>query len=227
MSAPVPTGERRAAGTSGCHRLLHRSWPEEVSVPGSRHYPNEWATRDLPEECRFLLNTQLMFLKKEKDPTSKQFDDDEWLRSLTAGQEATTDIPQDSVSYDQQDVDPEKVRTIHMGEFSRTYVSRRLLALSEGEIAALTTSMRQIGVGTPGGAEALAIFHQLFHDGWVTGTAGQNQSRLPPTSAHLTVMSKQRRSCMFRRQPRRQTKLGSKHWRAARTGRRKPDHRIP
>ena len=40
----------------------------------------KWATGDLPEECRFLLNTQLMFLKKEKDPTLKQFDDDEsWI----------------------------------------------------------------------------------------------------------------------------------------------------
>ena len=48
----------------------------------------------------------------------------------------------------------------------------RLLALSEGEIAALTTSMRQIGVGTPGGAEALAIFHQLFYDEWMTGSLG-------------------------------------------------------
>ena len=43
----------------------------------------KWAIGDLPEECRFLLNTQLMFSKKEKDPTSKQFDDDEWIRSLT------------------------------------------------------------------------------------------------------------------------------------------------
>ena len=33
------------------------------------------ATRDLAEECRFLLGTQLMFLKKEKDPTS------EWIRA--------------------------------------------------------------------------------------------------------------------------------------------------
>ena len=45
-----------------------------------------------------------------------------------------------------------------------------LLALSDGEIAALTTSMRQIGVGTPGGAEALAIFHQLLYDEWLTGS---------------------------------------------------------
>ena len=57
-----------------------------------------------------------------------------------------------------------------MGEFLRKHVSRRLLALSEGEIAALTTSLRQIGVGTPGGAEALAIFHQLLYHEWMTGS---------------------------------------------------------
>ena len=39
----------------------------------------KWAMGDLLEECRFLLNIQLMFLKKEKDPTSKHFDDD-WIR---------------------------------------------------------------------------------------------------------------------------------------------------
>ena len=61
----------------------------------------KWATGDLPEECRFLLNTQLMFPKKKKDPTSKQFDDDEWIRSLAEAQEATTDVPEDSVMYDQ------------------------------------------------------------------------------------------------------------------------------
>ena len=49
---------------------------------------------------------QLMFLKKEKDPISKQFDDDEWIRSLTEAQEATTDVPKDSVMYDQQEVYP-------------------------------------------------------------------------------------------------------------------------
>ena len=116
-----------------------------------------WATGDLPGECRFLLKTQLMFLKKEKEPTSKKFDDDGWIHSLTEAQQATTDIPEVCVTYDQQDVDPKRVRPIQMGEFLWKCVSRRLLALSEGEIAALTTSMRQIGVGIPGGAEALAI----------------------------------------------------------------------
>ena len=124
-----------------------------------------------------------MFLKKEKDPTSKQFDDDEWIRSLGETQETTSDIPEDSVTYDKHDVDPEQVRPIQMGELLRKFVSQLLLALSDGEIAALTTSMRQIGVGTPGGAEALAIFHQLLFDEWMTvddrltqGAVGQNQN---------------------------------------------------
>ena len=51
------------------------------------------ATGDLPEECRFLLNTQLMFLKKEKDPTTKLFDDEEWIRPLTEAQEITRRHP--------------------------------------------------------------------------------------------------------------------------------------
>ena len=42
-------------------------------------------------------------------------------------------------------------------------------------------------------------------------TSPRSSRQLPPTiSAHLTVMSKQRRSCVFRRQPRQQMKLGSK-----------------
>ena len=134
----------------------------------------------MPEECRFLLNTQLMFPKKEKekDPTSKQFDDDEWIRSLMEAQEVTADVPEDSVMYDQQDVDPKKVRPIQMVEFLRKYVSRRLLALSEGEIAALTTSMPQIGVGTPRRAKALAIFRQLLYDEWMTGSLRGSLARI-------------------------------------------------
>ena len=34
------------------------------------------------------------------------------------------------------------------------------IALNKGEIAALTLAIRQLGVGSQGGAEALAIFHQ-------------------------------------------------------------------
>ena len=63
---------------------------------------------------------------EEKDPTLKQFDDDEWIRSLTEAQQATTDVPEDSVMYDQQYIDPKNVRPIQMEEFFRKYVSRRL-----------------------------------------------------------------------------------------------------
>ena len=47
-----------------------------------------------------------MFLN---DPTSKQFDDYEWIRSLTEAQEITADVPEDSVLHDQQAVDPKKI----------------------------------------------------------------------------------------------------------------------
>ena len=57
------------------------------------------------QECRFLLKTQL---KQGERPD----DNDEWIRSLTEAQEVTTDIPEDSVTYEQQEVDPRKVRPI-------------------------------------------------------------------------------------------------------------------
>ena len=137
----------------------------------------KWATGDLPEECRFLLNTQLMFLKKEKDPTSKQFDDDECICSLTEAQEITADVSEGSVFYDQQDIDPKKT-SAHPYEGLRKYVSRRLLALSEGETEALTTAIRQLGVGSQGGAEALAIFHQLLCDKWVEDSMTEPFARI-------------------------------------------------
>ena len=91
MSAPGPTGERQehldaivSFAGAGRRRRLFR---------GLDILTIKWATGDLPEECRFLLNTQRMFLKKEKDPTSKQFDDDQWIHSLTEAQEITSRRP--------------------------------------------------------------------------------------------------------------------------------------
>ena len=142
MSAPSPTGERQE----------HLDAIIYFAGAGQRRldiFTMKWAIGDLPEECRFLFNTQLMFLKKkEKDPTTKQFDDDEWIRSLTEAQEISADVPEDSVMYDQQAVDPKKVCFIQVGEILRKNVSRLILALSEGEIAAPTTEMRQLGVGS-------------------------------------------------------------------------------
>ena len=115
----------RTAGTPGCRRLAGAGQRRRL-FRGLDILTIKWATGDLPEECRFLLNTQLMFLKKEKDLTSKQFNDDEWIRSLTEAQEVTTDVPEDSVTCEQQEVDPKRVRPIQMEEFLRKYVSRRL-----------------------------------------------------------------------------------------------------
>ena len=86
------------------------------------------------------------------------FDDDEWIRSLTEAQAITADIPDERITHDQSEVDPKKVRLIQVGDFKRKSVSRRLLALSEGAIAALTAPMRQLGVRFPRGTEARAIF---------------------------------------------------------------------
>ena len=94
----------RTAGTPGRHRLLRRSWSEETLVPGLIFSQSSGLQATCGTSCRFLLNTQLMFLKKEKDLTSKQFDDDKWIRSLTEAQEVTSDVPDESVTYDQQDV---------------------------------------------------------------------------------------------------------------------------
>ena len=58
----------------------------------------KWATGDLPEECRFQLNTQLLFFKKEKEPTAKLFDDDGWIRSLTEVEAVNAHIPEGRVT---------------------------------------------------------------------------------------------------------------------------------
>ena len=54
-----------------------------------------------------------------------------------------------------------------MGEFLRKWVSWRLLVLNGGDIERVMAAMRRLGVRTPGGAEALAIF--LLFDLWEEG----------------------------------------------------------
>ena len=57
----------------------------------------KWATGDLPEECQFFLNTQLMFFcKNEKEPATLLFDDNELIRSLTEAETITAVIPSGS-----------------------------------------------------------------------------------------------------------------------------------
>ena len=58
---------------------------------------------------------------RKRRPTTKSFDHDEWFRPLTEAQEITADVLENSVTYDQQAVDPKKVRPIQIGEFLRKY----------------------------------------------------------------------------------------------------------
>ena len=120
-------------------------------------------TGDLPEEWQFRVNTQIVVLKKEKDPTTKMFDDDEWLRSLTEAQE----ISQRIVSRTTR-VKPtlKKVHPIQMAEFLRQCVSRRLLETSK-----LSQQQCDNSVLAPReGLKHFSIFHQLIFDEWASGT---------------------------------------------------------
>ena len=63
----------------------------------------------------------------------------------------------------------------------RKYVSRRLLALSEGEVAALTASMRQIGVGTQGGALRLSPY--FIGSSMTSGSQGHSMNRWPESKS--------------------------------------------
>ncbi len=225
-AAPGPTGDRqeqlddilRSCGAS--HRRKLRRALDELTV--------RWAINDLPPTCRWLLNTQGSFLQKQREPTSKEFDDEEWIRAAEMGVagsdpldsddelpllvDAEIDngdddgdicmehVPMDRVVAfgDEMDVDATqpsqppadgsrgcapavveqpsagqshrpKVRPIQMGEFLRKWVSRRLQALNSNDTGKVMTAMRQLGVGTAGGAEALAIFQQLIYELWKAG----------------------------------------------------------
>ena len=75
LSAPGPTGDRQEhleaiidfAGAAHRRRLFRTF--DKLTV--------RWAIGDLPVCCRWLLNTQAIFLKKEREPQCKHFDDDE------------------------------------------------------------------------------------------------------------------------------------------------------
>ena len=59
-----------------------------------------------------------------------------------------------------------KVRPIQMGEFLRKCACRRLLQVATPDIGKVMWTMRQLGVGAPGGPEALALLHQLLYEAW-------------------------------------------------------------
>ena len=113
-SAPGPSSERREHLDTTIAFAGARQRRRRLRVLDALTV--KWATGDLPEECRFLLDTQLMLLKTGKEPTTKMFDDDEWIRSLTEAETITADIPEGHVTHTNpsdaahdQGVDPKKV----------------------------------------------------------------------------------------------------------------------
>ena len=53
--------------------------------------------------------------------------------------------------------------------------------------------MRQIGVGTQGGAEALVIYHQLLHDEWTAGSLNESLARIKDEKNCFGMIEWQRR----------------------------------
>ena len=136
-----------------------------------------------------------MFLRKGREPQCKHFDDREWLQSPPPGLDEEeldsddiemADIPESVVSDvaleesndSAADNTPVKARPIQMGEFMRKYVSKRLLVLNAPDLTKTLTEMRQLGAGASGGAEALAIFHQLMFDAWEAGLLTKPLARI-------------------------------------------------
>jgi hypothetical protein len=177
-SAAGPSGERYEhledilanAGMSQKRRLVRIL--EDITV--------KLATNRLPSTFRWMLNTQAVFLKKNSDALPKEFDDEEWHEDLHLAdvpEDLVGDMPDEEESWAMEvdtvappglDHKP-KVRPLQIGEFMRRWVSKRLLKLNSSENSCVMTASRQLGVGTSGGAEALAIFHQLLFDEWVDG----------------------------------------------------------
>ena len=108
----------------GCSIFTHLRGPQETFL----------------KNVSFFLNTQLMFLEREKDPTAKTY------LTMTSRfdlaqrrQEITADILEVRITYDQDEVEPEKV-TSHSNETTRCWLPRE----------------------EP--KQCFAIFHQLFFD---------------------------------------------------------------
>ena len=57
-----------------------------------------WATGDLPEHCKFLLNTIDVPAKKTRT-YGNNVDDDEWIRLLAAAEDVRVDVPETNAVY--------------------------------------------------------------------------------------------------------------------------------
>ena len=112
QQCPGPTGERQehldaiasSAGDGQKRRLFRGLGVLTIKCVGRETCRKSAASSSTRSSCS---------CRRKK--TSKQFDDDEWIRSLTEAHEITTDVPEDSVMYDQYEVDSQKVRVVSDG----------------------------------------------------------------------------------------------------------------
>jgi len=116
LSAPGPSGERpehledilNSTHTSAKRKLLRAL--DKLTV--------RWATGSLPDTCRWLLNTRVMFLRKDREPVDNDFDDVDWLTTLSE-EDVTNAAPPDATDTTSGSVSKPKVRPIQMGEYIR------------------------------------------------------------------------------------------------------------
>ena len=178
---PGPSGDRQEHlddMMKGCSASQRRRLTRALD-----DFTVRWAIGALPSTCRWLLNTLALLLRKHREPTSKEFDDEEWIQWLEQAvaesdvEEIVEEIEADdgdismasAAAPDTEQPETPKVRPIQVGEWLRRWVSRRLLTLNKRDIGKVMVAMRQLGVGMSGGAESLAIFHQLLYEIWGEG----------------------------------------------------------
>ena len=75
-TAPGPSGERQ----EHLDDILKSCGPavEERLMRALDQLTVRWAVGTLPDACRWLLDTQLLFLRKDTDTENKDFDDEQW-----------------------------------------------------------------------------------------------------------------------------------------------------
>ena len=67
-----------------------------------------WAAGTLPDACRWLLNSQLLFLRKDTDGKNKDFDDERWtLEELSWD----ADVPE-AATIVQEDIDDDMIEVV-------------------------------------------------------------------------------------------------------------------
>ena len=104
-----------------------------------------------------------MFLKKTKVQGPRDVEDDVSLGWFADVPEASVRVPAEGERAQVPPAAPPgderpTPRPIQMGEFLRKWSARRHLAVEETAVARAMIHARQLGVGVPGGAEALALF---------------------------------------------------------------------